>query len=163
MAYTLISSQTLASATATVTFSSIPQIYKDLVLEFVGSYSNTTAGSQEFVFTINGDTGTNYSVTYIYGNGTSPFSNRRTSVNQAYVTLGRSQNNQTGNALLNFMSYANTSIFKTILSRSGDAAGGTALDINLWRSNSAITSIQIPATSTYTWNAGSTFKLWGVS
>jgi len=63
--YTPIATQTLGSATGTVTFTSISGSYTDLVLVITGNTNNPTNPVLQF----NGDTTTNYSHTYISGTG----------------------------------------------------------------------------------------------
>lgn len=155
MAYTLIATRTLVAPSGTVTFSSIPGTFKDLVFELSGTCSATNNLSIQF----NGDTGTNYSRTYIDGNGTSATSGRN--VNANYLPgLITSTNMMTQFATL--MSYANTNVNKTVLCRYSSAGDGANSAASLWRSTSAITSVVL-ATVSGTFSTGYTFKLWGVS
>ena len=66
--YESISSVTLTSNSTTVTFGSIPQTYTDLVLVIV---AKITSGGLDMFIRFNSDTGSNYSYTQLYGNGTS--------------------------------------------------------------------------------------------
>jgi hypothetical protein len=71
--YTLISSNVLSGSAANVTFSSIPSTYTDLVLRM--SVRTSSAGTSDVVaIQFNGDTGNNYSYTFLSGNGSSPTS-----------------------------------------------------------------------------------------
>ena len=72
--YTPIARQTLGSAAASVTFSSIPQGYTDLVLVM-----NLGAATSDYVqIVLNSDTAnTLYSGTYLLGNGSSASSGAR--------------------------------------------------------------------------------------
>lgn len=151
--YTPIATNTLASATSSVTFSSIPSTYTDLILIINGS--NTIAGGNYIQF--NGDTATNYSVTFIYGDGTTAASSRSSSTNQPYAFYF---NTVQGTAILNIMNYANTTTYKTTLSRS-NSGDFTSARVTLWRSTAAITSILI-TNSAYQYSAGSTFTLYGI-
>lgn len=73
--YTLISSNVLGTATASVTFSSIPSTYTDLVVQM--SCRNSYAGSNDNLwYRINGDTGSNYYGTWIEGSGSAASSSR---------------------------------------------------------------------------------------
>lgn len=74
--YTLISSNVLTSSAASVTFSSIPQTYTDLVLRV--SARNDDSGTSYFRITLNGDTATNYSTTVLVGSGSTAVSARGT-------------------------------------------------------------------------------------
>ena len=71
--YTPIYAQTLSSATSSITFSNIPTTFTDLVLVFNGTRS--AAGETNLRF--NDDTASNYSRTFLYGDGTSAVSGRQ--------------------------------------------------------------------------------------
>lgn len=158
MAYTLISTQTLLNPTATVTFSGIPQGFKDLVIEFM--CNGTTGGANSF-FQLNNDIGTNYSGTQLYGSGTAAASLRGTNSTNGYggVTSDYSA------IYLHLFSYANTNTYKTTIARGGTGASGAGryIDaaVSLWRSTAAVTSIKYFVDANIP--SGSTFKLWGVS
>lgn len=154
--YTPIATTTLGSASAGVTFSSIPQTYTDLVLVVDG---NTTAGPTDNNMQFNSDTGSNYSITALYGDGSTAASFRSAAGNMEvggiYWAGGR------GNRIVNIMNYSNSTTYKTILSR---VASGTLIQarVGLWRSTSAITSIYVyVGASTYV--AGTTFTLYGIA
>lgn len=161
--YDLISEQVLSSNAATVTFSNIPASFKDLVIETIARDSTAADGSQDLLFQFNGDSGSNYSVTNMQGNGTTASSARRANTNLGIVVnFGRGQGSRLDYAICHVMSYANTNVFKTVLARSGNAAAGTAADVALWRSTAAITSITFIPTTGQNWVAGSTFRLFGI-
>lgn len=154
---TPIATQTLASAAATVTFSSIPATYTDLVLVI---NSGTTAYTDNYL-RFNSDTGSNYSYTRIYGTA-SAGSDRGTSQTTGYI--GSADTTLVGNHIINVMNYANTTTNKTFLSRNnynGSTAAGTHAIVGLWRSTSAINSITLSLSSS-TWLANSSFTLYGV-
>ena len=66
--------------------------------------------------------------------------------------------------ILQLMNYSNTTTYKTILSRTNAAANGVDATVGLWRSTSAITSIEIGKNSgmSGTFQIGSTFTLYGI-
>jgi hypothetical protein len=150
--YDPIATQTLGSATSIITFSSIPSTYTDLVLVIQGSMA--TAGGN--YIQINGDTGNNYSVTFIYGDGSSAVTTRSVnspSASAFYLNTGQS------NAILQFMNYSNTTTNKTFLSRA-NSSDFVSARVSLYRSTSAISSITVG--STFNYNTGSTFTLYGI-
>ena len=156
--YEKIATTTLGSAAASVTFSSIPQGYTDLVLVVTGGAS-TDANLR---CQVNSDTGSNYSRTNVGGTGTSVISSRLTS--QSYLEFNFQsylQNNLNLNSVTHFMNYSNSTTFKTVLSRTNSAALGADANVNLWRSTSAISTIYIYS-SAGTFNSGSTFTLYGI-
>lgn len=156
---TPIATNTLTSATATVTFSNIPQNYTDLVL-VTNTYLSTS--SQSGNITYNGDTGTNYSVTFLGGNGSSASSSRSSTRANLPLDLGYGYSSSNfGVYNVHIQNYANTTTYKTMISRGGEAGIGTNATVGLWRSTSAITSITC-GTSGGNYVAGSTFTLYGI-
>ena len=159
--YEPIETQTLGTAVASVTFSSIPQTYTDLVL--IANSSTTTVASSEInKMTFNSDTATNYSTTTLAGNGSSAASFRATS--QAYIRAGRNTANGESYFVPNkiqIMNYANTATFKTAIAQGPEAGAYIENDVGLWRSTSAITSVTLTA-GLNNYKVGSTFTLYGI-
>jgi hypothetical protein len=160
LTYTPIATNTLGSAAADVTFSSIPSGYTDLV---VVMQTQSTAGSfANLNIQFNGDTGTNYSRTILFGNGTSAGSGRSSNANEITVnTMPTAGQGFWTIVKLDIMNYSNTTTNKTVLDRASllnDAAFASA---SLWRSTSAINSIKIYSSSGNL-NTGSTFSLYGI-
>jgi hypothetical protein len=155
--YIKIASQTLASTSASVTFSNLPQNYTDLVLIV---NSGTVVADGYYGVTFNSDTGTNYSNTQILGNGSTVISNRNNNSSIMYIhstsesTVGRDT------IIVNIQNYSNATTFKTILTRGNSAGYRAVASANLWRSTSAITSMQITAGSNLL--SGSTFTIYGI-
>jgi len=161
--YTPIATTTLGSAQASYTFSSIPSIYTDLVL--IGNFG--IASSQYPYIRFNGDSGSNYSTTDLYGTGTSATSSRESSGTKIWVSLDiPSSTGIETNCIINVQNYSNSTTYKTALSRDNAAANGTTATVGLWRNTNAITSLTIGGFgSGTTWNlaAGSTFTLYGIA
>lgn len=164
--FSQIASTTLGSAASSVTFSSIPSTYTDLVLVAnVGSNND----AQVFSCRINSDTGTNYSITQLLGQGSAASSTRDSSQTKMNISkgVGVTTTNNGMVVVSNFNNYSNTTTYKTVLSRVGEATGtyiGTAATVGLWRSTAAITSIELSLNNgTTTFNTGSTFNLYGVT
>jgi ABC-type transporter Mla MlaB component len=158
--YEPIATTTASGSVTSITFSSISGSYTDLVVVFNGN--STTAGSSanSIRVSVNGDTGTNFSYTFLAGDGSSASSGRGS--NQTYWDVQDiAQASSTGMAILYFMNYANTTTFKTMISRSSVTSVQTLTAVNLWRSTSAITSIKLDANRTIT--SGSTFTLYGIA
>jgi hypothetical protein len=157
--YEPIATQTLGSSAATVTFSSIPATYTDLVLVF---WKLTSAAAQAGI-QFNSDTATNYSNTSVSGNGTSTASARSASSSQIDIenALISDATNAAMN-ILNVMNYSNTTTYKTVISRTGAAASGVNANVGLWRNTAAITSITIKSSGVTTFSTGATFTLYGI-
>jgi hypothetical protein len=157
--YEPIATTTLGSNAASYTFSSIPSTYTDLVI--VVSCRGT--GNSVMRFQINGDTGSNYSDTQLYGNGTTAGSGRDSSVTYSYLgAFGMATATSTFDvSVINFMNYANTTTYKTVLSRNNEVSNGTNATVGLWRNTAAITSITL-LKGTGDFTTGSTFTLYGI-
>lgn len=152
-----IATTTLSSATATVTFSSIPNTYTDLVLIITGKNPNA---AYEIYGQFNSDTGTNYSNTNMLNNSGTTTSGRIT--NSTTMRFGFSNNDNNSNAIVQIMNYANTTTNKTALSRINNPSYQTIAAINLWRSTAAITSINLTMELAANFSIGSTFTLYGI-
>ena len=158
--YTPIATTTLGSSAASYTFSSIPSTYTDLVIILNGQ----TSASVDVGLQFNGDTATNYSRTYLEGDGTTATSGRSTSQtvatmnNNGYPILA----SYSWNAIYQIMNYANATTYKSVLGRSNNANNGANTTVALWRSTAAINSVLIK-TSSGTFSTGSTFTLYGIA
>lgn len=155
--YEPIATTTLGSAASSVTFSSIAGTYTDLILVAV---SANTSAATNMTIQVNGDTGTNYSRTRINGSGTAASSSRNSNETRIY-------NGDVGNPsvpsvnTIHFMNYSNTTTYKTVIGRYGEADIQTGAIVGLWRSTAAITSITVNSDSN-NFAIGSTFTLYGV-
>jgi hypothetical protein len=152
--YTPIATTTLGSSSSTVTFSSIPSTYTDLVIVFDGA---NTSGLNKFI-QFNNDTSALYSSTALSGDGSSASSGR---FSVAYIDVLSAGTNRS-NILLQVQNYSNTTTFKTYLSRPNTAAVGTEAIVGLYRSTSAINRIDFKVTAN-AYAAGSTFTLYGIA
>ena len=137
--YTALATQTLGTAASSVTFSSIPQGYTDLRIVFNG----TSAAAGDLYIQFNGDTGSNYSVTNLYGNGSSASSNRASNTTVSYN--GTTSTNL-GIVISDVMNYSNATTYKTTLNRASNANYEVQARVSLWRNTAAITSMLIQNT-----------------
>jgi len=159
--YTELLKTTLGTATNSVTISSIPSGYTDLVLVInAGSSAGADAN-----FRLNGDSGSNYSRTSITGNGSAAGSSRTSNAIIGRLNFNGYPFGAAGDTTIiaHFMNYANTTTYKTVISRANQASLGTDAVVNLWRSTAAINSIEILSTAAATYVAGSTFSLYGIA
>jgi hypothetical protein len=154
--YTPIATNTVSgSTTATVTFSSIPATYTDLVLVASG----TAVGPSDCVIYFNGSQATNYSWTRLYGNGSAASS--VTNATQTSITVGTLWTT-VGNMIVNIQNYSNSTTFKTVLSRNNSPANYVAAFSGMWRSTAAITSLSFVSGNEYI-TAGTTITLYGIA
>ena len=164
--YTLIASNTLSSSAASVTFSSIPGTYTDLVLRW--SARNTSSGENAQI-RFNSDSATNYSRTNLYGDGSAAYSIRGTSESYFYFGFSIDASTRTADTFAsaelyipNYTVSANKPIggFST-LETNATACDTPAVIAALWRNTATITSIDIsPVTNSFA--SGSSFFLYGI-
>jgi hypothetical protein len=158
--YTAIATQTLGSAAASVTFSSIPSTYTDLVLVM-----KPIKGTLNYPYIrFNADSGSNYSITTLGGNGTSAVSTRSTNITQGY--LNETVNTTTTGStqfVIQINNYSNSTTNKTYLVRGSDAGSGTDAVVGLWRNTAAITTIALLGGNGGTFDTGTVISLYGIA
>lgn len=159
--YEPLATTTLTTTATNYEFTSIPGTYTDLLL--VASVRVTTTGYSDYI-QFNGDTGNNYSVTILAGNGTSAVSTRYSTFSTPYINwygVAPSAANTFNVCNIHIMNYSNTTTNKTFISRSNEAGTGTDAIVGLWRSTSAITSLKyIQGQNTLA--SGTTLTLYGI-
>jgi len=154
--YTPIATYTAASDQSSITFSSLGS-YTDI--RIVANMQDTNLYG---LLRFNSDSGSNYSRTWMYGNGSSAQSNRNSNQTSAYWGATSSGSEFLVN-LMDIMNYSNSTTYKTMLVRQNQASAEVDAFVYLWRSTSAITSISfVSATGTATIKAGSTITLYGI-
>jgi hypothetical protein len=163
-AYDSIATTTLGSATASITFSSIPATYTHLQIRVLGSMS--ASGADDLCLRFNSDTGSNYAAHYLVGNGTSASAGAYTSATftRAGANALPTATSTYGVAVIDLLDYANTSKYKTMRALAGNdtnGAGYVALGSGLWQSSTAINTILLyPFASTFT--ANTQIALYGI-
>ena len=167
--YDCIATTTLGSAQSSFTFSSISGSFTDLRIIIQARSTAAGNGRESFRIRLNGDTGSNYSATYILGNGSAASSSRSSSQTYALAMFQESNSSSTkyGMNTLDIMNYSNTTTYKTGLTRSsynllGSTEDSSAAHVFLWRSTSAITSIEFSTDASGGLSSGSTFTLYGI-
>lgn len=159
--YDLLDSVTLSSSASSVTFSSIDQSYRDLILAI--ELKATGSSNVAALLKINSDTGSNYSYVVATGNGSTAVSSSGT------LSFGIIQNSSSGTSTIpthlfvQFLDYSATDKHKPWLSRGNGAGVGTEMIAGRWASTSAITSLTLDKSGTQDFPSGSTFYLYGVA
>jgi hypothetical protein len=157
--YEAIATQTLGSNT-TVTFTSIPQTYTDLVL-VVNGLSTVDQGAEYQVGNGSVDTGSNYSRTRIMGDGSSASSFRASNQDRFLCDGFSTSSSYASMQIVHFMNYSNTTTNKTVLFRGSSTQAYILAQVGLWRSTSAINTIKVAG---YNGNltSGTTVSLYGI-
>jgi hypothetical protein len=163
--YTLISSTTLTGTQATVTFSSIPSTYTDLVIRLS---SRSDGGQASYRVTLNSDSGTNYSDTFIYGDGSAPASGRDSNRTYGWAYGAQNPGTFTTNTFSNSEIYipnytvsSNKVFLSDARNENNDSTAYIWQTANLWRNTATISSIVLTPNSGNIL-AESSFYLYGI-
>lgn len=146
--YTLIASSTVgAGGVSTITFSSIPSTYTDLVLKLSTRESGSNAVWDNIFMTFN-SAATNYKTRVLYATGSSPTSTSSSNSDTVLRYTFQDDSTATANVFANAEYYipnyagsSNKSISSDSVVENNGATGMTALTAGLWSDTSAITSI----------------------
>jgi hypothetical protein len=155
--YTPLANITLGSSASSVTFSNIPNTYRDLIL--VMNAQNNQSGYDNVYMTFNGDTGSTRSSVYALGNGSSTISGTTSAFYAGTI-------NPTTNTVstCQILDYSATDKHTTGLTRGNAATSeyGNGMYASRWASTSAVTSFVLtPQSSSF--DSGSTFALYGIA
>lgn len=164
--YESIMTVPVGSGGATISFTSIPATYKHLQIRSISR--GTDAGSSRLEMRFNGDSGSNYSFHYMYGNGANAFADGYAT--QSLILLNRISGAGTlgsvfGAEIMDILDYADTNKYKTVRAITGfdeNGAGEIQVNSGSWRSTSAITSISLTAESGSNFAQYSHFALYGI-
>lgn len=161
-----IATTTLNVAAASIEFTSIPSTYTHLQIRTL--HRVTSSGLTNLTIRVNSDTANNYSLHYLFGDGSTVSSNglANTNLNTLARTPGTTQTaNSFGVAVIDILDYANTNKYKTFRSITGfdgNGSGEVFLSSANWRSTNAITSIKITDQGAGNLAQYSSFALYGV-
>jgi hypothetical protein len=156
--YTPISSFAVTSAGPTITVSSIPQTFTDLIVVCVGT--TTSGGSIRVRF--NNDSSNIYNTTYLYSDG-SALTAGSTGTLTSGVYMGRIASSGTfGGAIFSVMNYTNTSNNKTAIGQNFGSEPLVWLSSGTWNSTAAINRLDFTDESSGNFNIGFTVNLYGV-
>lgn len=170
-AFESIATVTVGSAVSSVSFSSIPSTYKHLQIRFIGR--STRSANQGYIVTkFNSDTGNNYAMHSVEGDGsataTSAFGtfNGYGSFSSLYeVPAATAGANMYGAGVIDILDYQNTNKATTTRALQGDDKNGSGriyLASGLWTNTAAINTITFTEFNGANIDANSKFALYGV-
>ena len=163
--YEKIATTTLSSVANTVSFSSITGSYTDLIVVASIRMDNASSGNQNTLIRLNDDSDSNYSWTYMLGDGSSASTSRTNNTNSFLVSsVGNDSANRYSSEIWHLNNYSNTTTYKTALLRHSASYGNQVQAwLGLWRSTSAINKILIIGSSSTNFAVGSVFTLYGIA
>ena len=166
LTYEPISTTTLTSDTSTITFSSIPQTYTDLILVYSGGMATTTGYALSY--RVNGSSSSIYSALRFYASGSGAVStDQQYSTAQMYNLITATYNPGAVN-LIHFFDYTNTTRIKTAFCEQWnrgynlDGSGMVAKTASSIQTTSAISSITIAVEFIANFLTGGTATLYGI-
>lgn len=152
--YTPISSIVLSADATEVTFSSIPQNYRDLIL--VSNFMLTDSGAYGKMYLNNAS-----SFPYVYMRASDQTENSASGT-VSWVFLGLGDTTHTATCVSQIMGYSLTNVQKVVLSRqSYPADNRVRAETTTYESTTSVTQIDIDA-SAGNLKAGSSFSLYGI-
>ena len=132
-------------SSGTISFTSIPSTYTDLRIVMYATATNNT--DYEVDMRYNNDSGNNYSLLYVQGNGTTATTNYYATQNK--IRVGETSGTDTTYPTvitIDVMNYANTSVNKPCIIRYGEfqpTTSDTGGKVAVWASTSAINRIDL--------------------
>lgn len=159
--YDLIASNVLSSNATSITFSAIPNTYRDLVLVIT---AKQTAGTGQNQLRFNGYSSSIYGNVSLEGTGSSVQSAGGLGSSFFYINLNNGDlDAQFMTAIVEIFDYAQTNKHKPLLSRGNNLGSGTSVGANAhrWTNTEAVDTILCQASGTYA--SGSSFHLYGIA
>jgi hypothetical protein len=153
--YSPLANITLSGSASSITFSSIPSGYRDLIIVCDGT-AGTTSGNLSINVSFNGDTtSNNYPSLRMAANGVATASSSETPF---IGTMGNLQSN----LIIQIFDYSASDKHKPVLSRQNSTGNNLVSAYALrWTNLSAISSLTLGVQSTQ-FNAGTTAALYGI-
>lgn len=156
-------------SSSSVTFSSIPSTYQHLQIRAIAREASGGNVFGNFSITANGDSGSNYTLHQLYGDGTA-YSNGSSGYGTVSALVNIAGNssgaNTYGTGVVDILDYTNTNKLKTFRSLSGmdnNTGGGfILLRSQLWNNTAAITSLTLTDLSGVAFTTASSFALYGI-
>ena len=164
--YIKIASNTVgAGGVASVTFSSIPAIYTDLIVKASARTARTGSNLDVLYLTLNTLT-TNQTSRYLYGDGSGLASGTDTRIWGLIASTDNETASVFGNSEMMVANYAasNNKSMSSDFANENNATGAyLGFNAGLWSASAAINSIQISSATSNTIKEYSTFTLYGIS
>ena len=150
-----------SGGSSSITFSSISSDFTHLQIRGWAS----SASTPRIYIRYNSDSGSNYTYHFLEGNGSSAVASAGANQAENWLFInGFIAANNPAPFVIDILDYKDTNKFKTMRALHGNdnnSAGYISLASGLWRSTSAISSIEL-RTNTSTFSQYSTFALYGI-
>ncbi len=157
-----------AGGASSITFSSIPQVYKHLQVRLIGRIDRSGEASDFFTIRYNSDTGSNYDWHALEGSGTTTYAENgiNTSLPRiGDITATTATANIFGVGVVDILDYTNTNKYTTTRSFTGRDANGSGwvwFGSSLWRNTAAVSTVTILPTIGTGFQQYTSFALYGI-
>jgi hypothetical protein len=164
--YESIATTILSTSTTTITFSSISGTYKHLQIRALSRKSSAGGGDGIFI-RFNSDSGSNYAIHQLDGDGSSASAYgaaSQTQINSTTTATSSHSANVFGAQIWDILDYANTNKYKTMRLMNGfdnNGSGKVRYGSGLWMNTNAITQIDLTGNGD-NFAQYSSFALYGV-
>jgi hypothetical protein len=158
-----IATTTLGSAASSIDFTSIGSGYTDLRVVLVLASQSVSSGGPRLTFNNQGSG--LYSVTNLNGDGSSAASARSSNQDSiGFVQAAAPSTTLPSLFTIDVFSYAGSTFKTSLLTVANDknGSGSVELNVGLFRSTTAISSLKLEVLSGYTWAAGTIATLYGI-
>lgn len=150
----------LTTAQAAISFGSIPQTYRHLLLVL---QAQAGASSSNPALQFNGDTAANYSWSDIYSSGTSVVTSSAASATALICGYGGTSNTAPSVAFVIIHNYAQITMYKLASALATNSTPGMALFGGIWKSTAAISSLSIIDSNAQAFQPGTLVSLYGLA
>jgi hypothetical protein len=157
-----------AGGASTISFTSIPGTYKHLQVRLTGR-DNRAVFRDFFGMNFNSDSGNNYAMHSLSGDGASASASATTSFSEIqFLAVSASTANNAsgfGVCVMDILDYQNTNKYKTVRGLGGyddNGQGVISFQSALWQNTNAITQIDITPGSGTSFSQYSSFALYGI-
>lgn len=150
-----------SGGSSTISFTSIPSTYKHLQLRYIAK----TTSDDVLTFRANSDSGTNYTIHRLFGNGSSAGASATVSYNYGGIgVLGGTADCFAGGVcdILDYASTTKNKTFRILNGRENNTSGVVELRSTLWASTSAITQLDFYTDNATNFSQYSHFALYGI-
>ena len=157
-----------AGGSSSISFTSIPSTYKHLQIRGIGR-SNRAATRDQIAIRFNSDSGANYSMHELSGDGASAaavgYANETSMGYGPIIGAASATSGIFGGGVIDILDYTNTNKNTTMRSLGGadtNGAGKIALDSGAWYNTAAISTITLISATGSSFVEYSSFALYGV-
>ena len=157
-----------AGGQSTISFTSIPSTYSHLQIRASGRNASTLTAEDDLLMKFNSDTGANYTIHYIVGDGSGVYTagvSGRSDPRGGFTVDGNALANTFSATVIDILDYSNVNKYTTTRTLSGserNGAGRVILESGLWVNTAAVTRIDFTNANSSNFAQYSSFALYGI-